>query len=756
MAALYHSLFTEQGLALLRESIQNGTKLGITHMSFGDGGGSLPVPDPALTQMVNEVYRVQLNRLASSRENPNWLEADGVIPSAVGGFNIREVGLWAGNVMVAYANYPPTYKPSGDQGTAQIKTIRIVLQIDNTANFELKIDASVVMATVQFVDNKFNQTVTTIDKLEKITNLDTWEGRTVDTKDAGLFYYNNNSWIPSPLNNSILLTQKYCLISGFSETMKSCLTYANQNKIGTIIVAQGDYELDKTVEYTLTSAVRIVFMPNTIINNNIGETVFKLNINQKHLEVLGNSAQFPLNINPTKQIAVFDLTDYTLNKSCTISGIRTGDATPFRYDYGIRGLGLNLPIFESNLLKCKTGIFLQSINTEDATYTHAMGAQLRDNIIYSTTALHIVNQGVLTCEGWTVSGGEIIAETAFIVEDQTLNNSYSIVGRISDIHVNAKRFCHFESLNRIKISNVDYQAKVTSDNTYKAMFEFSGCQGVQTDGLSISRVFDSNATIEHQTPVFGLLTPKSSKANAHIIIDEMICWLATASKELVFIESSAAASTVYLNAFAGGPYANRLISAGYEAFLNADQNIIKTELFVNYGYCQSTDATFDPATGILTLGTKARFGSFYHIYTAVVPNGSIINQIKTQNVRGLDYTLFFEASDLTINHNANLLCPNSSPLYFKNSAISVICKSINADRTRLIATSFNQMMIQERTEPTTTNALSSLNNLINTKNKYLGKEVYNSTSSTFMKAVGSNPSDNWVSLNGSVIITPTN
>jgi len=35
MAALYHSIFTEQGLALLRESIQNGTKLGITHMSFG-------------------------------------------------------------------------------------------------------------------------------------------------------------------------------------------------------------------------------------------------------------------------------------------------------------------------------------------------------------------------------------------------------------------------------------------------------------------------------------------------------------------------------------------------------------------------------------------------------------------------------------------------------------------------------------------------------------------------------------------------
>lgn len=167
MAALYHSLFTEKGLELLRESIQNGTKLGITHMSFGDGGGDLPIPDASFTQMINEVYRVQLNRLAPSRDNPNWLEADGVIPSAVGGFNIREVGLWAEDVMVAYANYPPTYKPSGDQGTAQIKTIRIVLQIDNTANFELKIDASVVMATLQSVEEAKLEAMNHADSLVK-------------------------------------------------------------------------------------------------------------------------------------------------------------------------------------------------------------------------------------------------------------------------------------------------------------------------------------------------------------------------------------------------------------------------------------------------------------------------------------------------------------------------------------------------------------------------------------------------------------
>ncbi len=186
----YYSIFTEQGLSLLRESIQNGTKLGITHMSFGDGNGMTPNPDASFSALINEVYRTPLNRLAPSPQNENWLEADAVIPSAVGGFNIREVGLWAENIMVAYANYPATYKPSADQGTAQIKTIRIVLQIDNTANFELKIDASVVMATIQSVEDAklsiikhTDETkVSLVESIDELLEQATWNGKTIFVK----------------------------------------------------------------------------------------------------------------------------------------------------------------------------------------------------------------------------------------------------------------------------------------------------------------------------------------------------------------------------------------------------------------------------------------------------------------------------------------------------------------------------------------------------------------------------------------------
>lgn len=163
---IYFSVFTTQGLALLTEAIQNGTKLGITSMAFGDGGGSLPTPQANVESLVNEVHRTSLNSLAPDPKNANWLRAEAIIASAIGGFNIRELGLYAGDVLVAYSNYPPTFKPNPADGTARIMTFRMVLQIDNVANFELVIDPDVVLATITYVDNKNDLIKLDIDKIK--------------------------------------------------------------------------------------------------------------------------------------------------------------------------------------------------------------------------------------------------------------------------------------------------------------------------------------------------------------------------------------------------------------------------------------------------------------------------------------------------------------------------------------------------------------------------------------------------------------
>ena len=211
---IYYSVFTKQGLALLTEAIQNGTKLGITSMAFGDGNGSLPVPDESFTKLVNEVHRTQLNSLAPDPNNANWLRAESIIASATGGFNIRELGLYAGDVLVAYSNYPATYKPNPSDGTARIMTFRMILQIDNTASFELKIDADVVLATIQKVEDAklelFEKTVNTVNSIEDLLKLEPWPGRIVKTRG---FYAANNFALAQPYQGGA----EYIYISENSE-----------------------------------------------------------------------------------------------------------------------------------------------------------------------------------------------------------------------------------------------------------------------------------------------------------------------------------------------------------------------------------------------------------------------------------------------------------------------------------------------------------------------------------------------------------
>ncbi|ENU29244.1 hypothetical protein F991_02909 [Acinetobacter sp. CIP-A165] len=150
----YYTKITTAGLAAITAAMNNSSKVPITYMAFGDGNGYIPEPDENATSLVNEVYRVGVNKVEVHSKNPNWLVCEAIIPSAVGGFNIREVALYdsTGNTMLAIASYPPTYKPTVEEGAAKIQTIRIVIQVDNSGNFELIVDPDVVLATVDYVN----------------------------------------------------------------------------------------------------------------------------------------------------------------------------------------------------------------------------------------------------------------------------------------------------------------------------------------------------------------------------------------------------------------------------------------------------------------------------------------------------------------------------------------------------------------------------------------------------------------------------
>ncbi|MGY0154852.1 phage tail protein [Edwardsiella tarda] len=158
MSAKYFAILTNLGAAKMANATALGTKLNVTHMAVGDGGGSLQTPDPGQTALRGERRRAALNMLSVDPNNASQIIAEQVIPENEGGWWIREIGLYDSNgVLIAVANCPETYKPQLQEGSGRTQTIRMVLIVSSTEAVTLKIDPSVVLATREYVDSKLDE-----------------------------------------------------------------------------------------------------------------------------------------------------------------------------------------------------------------------------------------------------------------------------------------------------------------------------------------------------------------------------------------------------------------------------------------------------------------------------------------------------------------------------------------------------------------------------------------------------------------------
>ena len=155
MATKYLALLTNIGAAKLAKATALGTKVEITQLAVGDGNGVLPTPNPAQTALVHELRRAPLNMLTVDPENASQIIAEQVIPEDVGGWWIREIGLFdKDGDMVAIANCAETYKPQLQEGSGRVQVIRVILIVSSTEAVTLKIDPAVVLATRQYVDSQ--------------------------------------------------------------------------------------------------------------------------------------------------------------------------------------------------------------------------------------------------------------------------------------------------------------------------------------------------------------------------------------------------------------------------------------------------------------------------------------------------------------------------------------------------------------------------------------------------------------------------
>ncbi|HCQ5814189.1 TPA: phage tail protein, partial [Clostridioides difficile] len=125
------------------------------------------------------VWEGNIGNTTTDETAPNCIILESLIPSSVGGFMIREIGyLDDENNLIAISKYKECYKPSIEQGAVVDMKVKTVLIVSNVNNIELKIDPTIIFATlkdIQDLETKIGTVNTKIDttKTELTSNIET-------------------------------------------------------------------------------------------------------------------------------------------------------------------------------------------------------------------------------------------------------------------------------------------------------------------------------------------------------------------------------------------------------------------------------------------------------------------------------------------------------------------------------------------------------------------------------------------------------
>ena len=134
--ANFYSIITNRGKELEAEALASGTKITLVKFVVGDGNGQATPPKPTQTKLVNEKYRGDIGDLSVSPEQSTQMMAKIVLPTNVGGFTVREIGILTdAGELYAVANCAAIEKPVGGVSV----NMQFRLAVSDTANITLNV-----------------------------------------------------------------------------------------------------------------------------------------------------------------------------------------------------------------------------------------------------------------------------------------------------------------------------------------------------------------------------------------------------------------------------------------------------------------------------------------------------------------------------------------------------------------------------------------------------------------------------------------
>lgn len=259
--AEYYNVTTNLGDAEIANAIATNTKLNITHIAFGDGNGSVPTPTKTRTSLVREVHRQAVTKYERHATNANWIVIETIIPSDIGGFTIREMGIIANGKLISHGSHAPFEKVADPSGVSEYR-LRFTQNVTDGSVVELRLDESLIYATQAWIDENY------IKRSEIVDNLTTDDADKVASA-AQVKILNDDK-----ANKTTTLTAGNGLSGGGTLEINRTLTLGTPSKItgsttNSVTATSHTHEIDNAS----TSVAGVVKLNNTLTSTSTTEAL---------------------------------------------------------------------------------------------------------------------------------------------------------------------------------------------------------------------------------------------------------------------------------------------------------------------------------------------------------------------------------------------------------------------------------------------------------------------------------------------------
>ncbi|MBF0751553.1 MULTISPECIES: phage tail protein, partial [unclassified Pasteurella] len=150
MASQYFAILTDYGTTAFAKALSSKQPLQLTTFAVGDGNGRAVTPTANRTALAREKHRAPVSAVSLDPRNNKQVIVELTIPENIGGFYIREMGVFDNhNKLIAYANCPESFKPLESSGSGKIQVLRMILKVASSNAVTLSVDHSVIFVTRQ-------------------------------------------------------------------------------------------------------------------------------------------------------------------------------------------------------------------------------------------------------------------------------------------------------------------------------------------------------------------------------------------------------------------------------------------------------------------------------------------------------------------------------------------------------------------------------------------------------------------------------